>query len=125
MSTTMFLKYLKPIIYISSIIIFLSNCEKVIDIDIPERDRKIVINGFINPYSLFSVNISKSLNILDVTEVKFLNDVTVNVYENNQFIDTLNYIGKVSSNHAYFSCTISCSWLPADEYLLSILSSKH
>ncbi|MFC2086499.1 DUF4249 domain-containing protein [Bacteroidota bacterium] len=89
--------------FISSLFTILTSCEKVIDIDIPDNDRKIVINGFINPESLFSVNVSKSLNILDIREVKYLDNVTVNVYENDLFIEALNYIsnGNYKSNTFY------------------------
>lgn len=69
--------------------IVITSCEKEIDIDIPEKDRKIVINSLFNSNEEISVNISKSLNILDVKEFKFLDNATVRLFENGNFIENL------------------------------------
>ena len=42
----------------------LTSCEKIIDVKIPDTDRKIVINGLINPDSLVHINLSRSLDKL-------------------------------------------------------------
>ncbi len=74
-----------------SIIIILFSCEKIIDIEIDEKDKKIVVNGILSTDSVVKVNISKSLNILDRQDVLYLNNATVKLYENGSFIEQLNY----------------------------------
>ncbi len=83
-------------------LLLLNGCEKEIDINIPEKDKKIVLNGLINTDSLFSVNVSKSLNILDVEDVKYLDNATVSIYENGNFIEELNYISGGNYKSSFF-----------------------
>ena len=82
----------KNLIYIVLFLIISVSCEKIIDINIPEKDKKIVINSIISTDSLIKVNVSKSLNILDNQNAIFLNDATVKLYEDNVFIEQLTNI---------------------------------
>jgi len=68
-------------------------CEKIIDIDIPDSERKIVLNGLINPDSLIEVNISRSMSILEDNIFLFLEDASVSLYEDNVEIGSLQYMG--------------------------------
>ena len=79
------------IITISLLII---SCEKIIDIDIEDKDKKIVVNGILSTDSLVKVNISKSLSILDDKDVHFINDAIVTLYENDNFIEQLSSLDK-------------------------------
>ncbi|NOZ45269.1 MAG: DUF4249 domain-containing protein [Chlorobi bacterium] len=81
------------IILTMALLQFGTGCEKVLDIDIPDNDRKIVVNGLLNTDSLITVNISKSLNILDSKNIKFLDDAEVKLYRNNVFIEYLTNAG--------------------------------
>ncbi len=79
----------KIIINIILLFVILVSCEKIIDINIPEKDKKIVVNSIISTDSLVKVNVSKSLNILDNQNAVFLNDASVKLYEDNVFIEQL------------------------------------
>lgn len=74
------------------ILLFLfSSCEKIIKMDIKDDRRRIVVNSFFSPDNLFSVNISKSLHILDNGEFQYIPDATVILYKNDILLDTLIY----------------------------------
>ena len=90
-------KYLTLLILFSFIILY--SCEKIIDINISDKDKKIVINSIISTDSLVKVNVSKSLNILDDQNAIFLNDAVVNLYEDGNFIEQL----PLDSNGTYKS----------------------
>lgn len=84
----------RRIIYIIMAIIPLAMaCEKIIDIDIPETERKIVLNGLINPDSLVEVNISRSMSVLDDNKFVFLENAIVSLYENDSKKGDLKYMG--------------------------------
>lgn len=78
----------KLTILIILIITFVS-CRKVLDIELPSKEGKIVINSFFNNNEQLTINISKSLHILDNIESKLLNDAEVIVYENNIYKEQL------------------------------------
>jgi len=82
---------------------FLFACEKTIRIDIPESEKKIVINGVLSPDEDIKVTISRSLYILDPDDGKppFLTNAVVNLFENGQFINTLSHLsnGNYSINY--------------------------
>ena len=82
----------RNLIYIVLFFVISISCEKIIDIDIPEKEKKIVINSIISTDSLVKVNVSKSLNILDDKNVIYLNKATVKLYEDDKFIENLTNI---------------------------------
>ncbi len=81
----------KSILIILSIIFVATSCHKVIDLDVSDAEKKIVINGILYPDSIVRVNISRSLGVLeeDSTEFQFLNKATAKLYENDNYIETL------------------------------------
>ncbi len=81
----------KSILILTSIILVATSCQKTLDIDINDADKKIVINGILYPDSIIKVNISRSLGVLeeDSLEFQFLNKATAKLYENDNYIETL------------------------------------
>lgn len=83
---------MKKIIILSlAIISVISACRKKLDIDIPEADKNIVVNGIITPDSLIKINISKSQNSLDNGKIPYLETATVKLYEDDEFIEELSH----------------------------------
>lgn len=55
----------------------LGGCTKDVEIDLPEHTSKLVVNGVINPDSIVSVRISRSVSILDTNENLVVSNATV------------------------------------------------
>ncbi len=81
--------------YITALIIplLLSQCEKIIDINLPDRDRKIVFNGMINPDSLVTVNLTRSLSVLEPDSFVFLDGAKAWLSEGGEKIGDLVPVG--------------------------------
>ncbi len=95
-------KHMKNILYTTIAILFIfSSCEKKLDIDLPESEKKIVVNGIVNPDSLMTVRVSKSLNVLDNGEVQYLSDASVKLYKDDVFVESLN-----NMDSGYFKTTV-------------------
>lgn len=93
---------MRNIIIISVAVIFiLSSCEKKLDIDIPDGQKHIVLNGIINPDCLIQVSVSKSQNILDNDDIQYLTDADVKLYKNDEFIENL-----IHSDSGLFKSTV-------------------
>ena len=73
------------------LIFFLCSCETVINVDLPEHESKLVMNSFINPDSLVSVHISNSLSILDNGKLNNAENAVVELYENDNLVETLQH----------------------------------
>lgn len=87
------MRFKKYIYIFIAVIPLIISCEKIIDIDIPDADRKIVLNGLINPDSLIEVNISRSMSILEDNKFVFLENASVTLFEDDTERGTLQYIG--------------------------------
>jgi len=86
------MKKITQYILLISFITGFSSCEKEIDIAIPDRERKIVINSLFTSEETLTVNLTKSLSIIDRADVIFLNDAVVKLYENDNFIENLQFV---------------------------------
>ncbi|RLD60911.1 MAG: hypothetical protein DRJ01_08895 [Bacteroidetes bacterium] len=86
------------------LLLVFSSCSKIVDIDIPDNEKHIDVIGLMNSDSILKVNISKSVSILQSTEVSYFNNnssntsnidfvsnATVKIYENNVYKDTLSF----------------------------------
>lgn len=93
---------MKNILFILIAFFFIfSSCEKKLDIDLPDSDKKIVVNGIVNPDSLMKVRISKSLNVLDNGNVEYLSDAVVKLYKDDVLMEELN-----NMNSGYFMSSV-------------------
>ena len=68
-------------IYIAFILI-LCSCEKIIDMDIKDTDRKIVINSVFTDQAPVVVHISKSMHILDDEDFQYINNANIKLFRN-------------------------------------------
>ena len=71
------------------IAIFLFSCVKTANIDIKGGENQIVVNATLCPDSAISLVLSKSKNVLDITDIEYVNSSNIYVYENNILVDTL------------------------------------
>ncbi|MBU0764328.1 MAG: DUF4249 domain-containing protein [Bacteroidetes bacterium] len=86
---------MKTLSYILILSILLScSCRKVIEMDIPDKDKKIVLNCILQPDTTVSIHLSKSIGILDNdSEIESLNNAVIRLYENNSLLETLIFQG--------------------------------
>ena len=82
------------------LIIFLYSCTKEVKIDLPKPETKLVVNSLFTPDSLFTVMISKNIDILK-DENPLINNAKVELYADNQLLEVL----KNTSNGFYQSLT--------------------
>jgi hypothetical protein len=91
---------MKKIILLELItIVILSACEKVVTVNVPKKEPRLVISAWLNKNKAMEVRVSKSLHILETTpnlgpqgpEEFMVKDAKPVIYENNISIDTLVY----------------------------------
>ena len=82
--------YIISLLIIASVGIF--SCREPIDITVPDTQKKIVLNGLINPDSTVKLNLSKSISILEKDDkITFLENADVKLYEDDIFKENLQY----------------------------------
>ncbi len=97
------------VILILSVIVVMS-CRKPIDMDLHNIDNKIVVNSFFSSDSLLKVNLSEDLSPIKIMfmNLKFIENATIKLYENNSLVDTLsntengNYISSLKPARGNF-----------------------
>ena len=94
---------LKPYVLCISLF-FLNSCDITteIEVDIPLKPPKLVINSTLVPSSIpgmkyLGIEITTTTHIFDTSEVKSVTDATVLLYKNGEFVDTLEYNPKSES----------------------------
>ncbi|MCK4662327.1 MAG: DUF4249 domain-containing protein [Bacteroidales bacterium] len=82
--------------------IFISCTKEIeIEINIPKKKPKLVINSLFVPFTLpypkpFGLELSESVSIFDTSSQKFINDATVIISSENQVIDTMKFIDSLN-----------------------------
>ena len=81
----------KPIIFSLIIpLLFLLACEKTEKLeDFPLYPPKLVLNSYLNADSTISIQLSKSLSVLDNADLKHVGDGSMKLYENGNLIGTI------------------------------------
>ncbi len=95
--------YWLPIIFLFVLIVIFSiSCERIIDYDFPEYEKSLVINGLFHPDSNFYVIVSQTFPSYDKDPLRYnyIENATVNLYENKILLGSLNRIigGKYKAN---------------------------
>jgi hypothetical protein len=85
------------------IVLVLTSCETIVQVDIPDHKPSIVINSVIDPTEKFQVHLSKSLGSLDSAPLSNIDNAEVEVYENDVLIEKL----KFEESGIYSSSTIN------------------
>lgn len=96
-------------------LIFLSSCEKVIDVNLNSTDPKLVVEGIIsNTQEVQTVRLSQTSNFSDKTEFNGITNATVIISDNTGSTDTL----KMIASGVYQTAKIK--GIPGNTYFLSI-----
>ncbi len=66
------------------------SCNKIIEVDFPELEEKLIIESLFSPDSTFSVFVSRTTNF-DDSNVYFIDDATCKLFANDEFLFEFNY----------------------------------
>ena len=70
--------------------LLVSSCETTEKIDdFPLRPSKLVVNSFFSADSLWEIQVSKSLSVLDNADLLKVNNASIDIYKNSELIDTI------------------------------------
>lgn len=70
--------------------ISLASCVEVLDIELEDKDKLLVLNSLISSDTTIRVNISKTISSLDGDAfIKFINDAEVELYEDDEFVEIM------------------------------------
>lgn len=82
----------RTIIIFLSLIFMFSACREYIDIELDEKDKVLVLNGFINTDSTVQINLAQSLGVLESNNnFKFISNADVVLYEDGQIKESLQH----------------------------------
>ncbi len=104
------MKINKSIFLLLLIGLTISSCEKVIDINIPDKSRKIVVNSIIDPESELSLSLAQSKSVLEDNTLLILEDAEAQVFEDGIFVGTMEYSGFDTYHLADFYPSIGKSY---------------
>ena len=74
-------------------ITLLISCELIVDVDVPFKANQLTANSFINPDSLWFVQLNLNRNILDEEPFREINDARIVIFEDDNATDTLTNMG--------------------------------
>lgn len=93
----------KYILTFITLLILFSNCFKKIDINVPDQEQKVVINGIFASDSTLIINISKTVGINDPAQfLPRISDAVVKLYKNGIYVEDLIY----KKDGSYISASI-------------------
>lgn len=70
-------------------IALLISCELIVDVEVPFESEQVTANSFINPDSVWSVQLNLNRDILDEEPFQEINDAQVIIFDGDKAIDTL------------------------------------
>ena len=85
---------MKKLISIIAILFLLGSCEKSIDFNGQKTDPITIVNGLLNPDSIFRVSVTKSKHITDTNPIPKVTNARVEVYQGNSLLEELNHTGQ-------------------------------
>jgi len=76
------------IFYVLFVFILVS-CERTVDVDLPVQESKLVVYSLFTPDSTVNAALTSSIGILEDSELNFVTEATVDIYEEDAFLETL------------------------------------
>ena len=86
-----------------------ASCDIVVDLDIPEHERVLVVNSILTTDSMINASISHSVGAFDASSISYVNNATVEVYEDGILLGEMdeqvsysyNYMDELDSTYVY------------------------
>lgn len=85
------MKYLLHIL-ISISVLGLVSCESYLDYDLPEEEKKLVVNALFNTDSVWTVHVSRSMGVVGWNPFKTYDNAVVKLYEDNKLVEQFAHI---------------------------------
>ena len=100
---------MKNFLYFLTFSMLFASCDIVVDLDIPEHERVLVVNSILTTDSMINASISHSVGAFDASSISYVNNATVEVYEDGILLGEMdeqvsysyNYMDELDSTYAY------------------------
>ena len=100
---------MKNFLYFFIFSMLFASCDIVVDLDIPEHERVLVVNSILTTDSMINASISHSVGAFDASSISYVNNATVEVYEdgvllgemNEEVSFSYNYMDELDSTYVY------------------------
>ena len=100
---------MKNFLYFFIFSMLFASCDIVVDLDIPEHERVLVVNSILTTDSIINASISHSVGAFDASSISYVNNATVEVYEDGVLLGemeeeaSLSYdsMGELDSTYVY------------------------
>ena len=76
-----------------------ASCDIVVDLDIPEHERVLVVNSILTTDSMINASISHSVGAFDASSISYVNNATVEIYEDGVLLGEMNEEVSFSYNY--------------------------
>ncbi len=76
--------------------LFSQSCKKVINLNVEEKEKKIVLNSILQNNEKIVLNLTKSKSIIDDSDMEYIDNATIVLTENGTPITSKNYTGNGS-----------------------------
>lgn len=100
---------MKNFLYFFTFSMLITSCDIVVDLDIPEHERVLVVNSILTTDSLINASISHSVGAFDASSISYVNNATVEVYEDGVLLGEMDeeaslsydFMGELDSTYVY------------------------
>ena len=100
---------MKNFLYFFIFSMLFASCDIVVDLDIPEHERVLVVNSILTTDSIINASISHSVGAFDASSISYVNNATVEVYEDGVLLGEMdeqvsysyNYMDELDSTYVY------------------------
>ena len=100
---------MKNFLYFFILSMIFTSCDIVVDLDIPEHQRVLVVNSILTTDSMINASISHSVGAFDASSISYVNNATVEVYEDGILLGEMdeqvsysyNYMDELDSTYVY------------------------
>ena len=81
---------MKNFLYFFTFSMLFASCDIVVDLDIPEHERVLVVNSILTTDSMINASISHSVGAFDASSISYVNNATLEVYEDGVLLGEMN-----------------------------------
>ena len=90
---------MKNFLYFFIFSMLFASCDIIVDLDIPEHERVLVVNSILTTDSMINASISHSVGAFDASSISYVNNATVEVYEDGVLLGEMNEEVSLSYNY--------------------------